>query len=175
MNSTLMTLEAQSSLLAPSRPTRHELTDDMVQGLAATASRSERVRSWINQGRLVLFAQPIVAAQSSQDEAGELAFEILSRLRDDRGELVLPGVFLTIAAELGLMAQIDRQVVTAVFDHFSTRPEQLARVRKCAINLSCSCTCLWKRCNKCKVEHLRQCIRVAMKKRILASWAYAEK
>lgn len=136
MNSTLMTLEAQSSLLAPSRPTRHELTDDMVQALAATASRSERVRSWINQGRLVLFAQPIVAAQSSQDEAGVLAFEILSRLRDDRGELVLPGVFLTIAAELGLMAQIDRQVVTAVFDHFCTRPEQLARVRKCAINLS---------------------------------------
>jgi EAL domain-containing protein (putative c-di-GMP-specific phosphodiesterase class I) len=136
MTSTLMALEAQTAPVNAQRPPRHDLTDDLLYRLADIASRSERVRTWINEGRIVLFAQQIAPAQPASAEDPLLAFEILARLRDDQEQLLPPGVFLSIAAELGMMAQIDRVVVSAVFDYFRKRPEQLARVRKCAINMS---------------------------------------
>jgi EAL domain-containing protein (putative c-di-GMP-specific phosphodiesterase class I) len=136
MTSTLMALEAQTAPVNAQRPPRHDLTDDLLYRLADIASRSERVRTWINEGRIVLFAQPIAPARPASAEDPLLAFEILARLRDDQEQLLPPGVFLSIAAELGMMAQIDRVVVAAVFDYFRKHPEQLARVRKCAINMS---------------------------------------
>ena len=61
---------------------------------------------------------------------------MLCRQRGDDGHLIAPLDFLEIANQAGLATQLDRQIITAVFDWFKRRPDALAVTRKCAINLA---------------------------------------
>ena len=66
-----------------------------------------RVRRALAEQRFVLFAQPVV----SIDTREAVQYELLLRLVDDDGELVLPGSFLSSAERFGLMAAVDRWVI----------------------------------------------------------------
>ena len=79
-----------------------------------------------------LFIHP----SGANSEAHEIDLEVLCRLRDDDGNLIAPIDFLEIANQAGLSAQLDRQIITAVFAWFKRRPDALALTRKCAINLA---------------------------------------
>jgi diguanylate cyclase (GGDEF)-like protein/PAS domain S-box-containing protein len=66
-----------------------------------------RVRHALDEHRFVLYAQPVVSVAT-----GELVQqELLLRMVDDRGELVLPGSFLASAERFGLMPAVDRWVI----------------------------------------------------------------
>jgi PAS domain S-box-containing protein len=66
-----------------------------------------RLRDAMDEERLVLAAQPVVALAT-----GELASEeLLVRLRDRQGELVMPGKFLPAAERFGLIVALDRWVI----------------------------------------------------------------
>jgi len=66
-----------------------------------------RLRDAMDEERLVLAAQPVVALAT-----GELAGEeLLVRLRDRQGELVMPGKFLPAAERFGLIVALDRWVI----------------------------------------------------------------
>jgi diguanylate cyclase (GGDEF)-like protein/PAS domain S-box-containing protein len=68
---------------------------------------AQRIRAALDEGRFLLYAQPIVSLQS-----GETAqHELLLRMRDDGGELIEPGPFLATAERLGLIGEIDRWVI----------------------------------------------------------------
>jgi EAL domain-containing protein (putative c-di-GMP-specific phosphodiesterase class I) len=65
-----------------------------------------RTRDALDQGRLVLYSQPIVPLA-----AGSPSQELLLRMVDRDGEIILPGRFLPAAEKYGLIAEIDHWVV----------------------------------------------------------------
>lgn len=97
---------------------------------------ANRLRWAIDENRLLLYYQELVGLQQS-DPAGP-HLELLLRLRDEDGRVVLPGAFLPAAERYGMMPLIDRWVIArslANFDrlHASGRPPGC-----CAINLAAS-------------------------------------
>jgi PAS domain S-box-containing protein len=67
-----------------------------------------RIRDALDEDRFVLYSQPIVPLK----DGGEPSQEVLLRMvgRDD--EIILPGSFLPSAEKYGLIAEIDRWVIT---------------------------------------------------------------
>jgi PAS domain S-box-containing protein len=66
-----------------------------------------RIRDALDEGRFVLFAQPIVDLHTRQ----VVRHELLIRLRTPDGEIVEPDRFLPTAEEFGLIGEIDRWVL----------------------------------------------------------------
>ena len=92
-----------------------------------------RLRSVIEHDELLLWAQPIVPARTS-DEPPSL--EILLRLTDEQGRIAAPGEFLPAAERYQLAGALDRAVVESTLRWFAARPAVLDRIRTCSINLS---------------------------------------
>lgn len=67
----------------------------------------ERIRAALREDRLCLHAQPIVAINGDSASMHEL----LLRLVDEEGELVMPGSFLGVAEQFDLVGAIDRWVI----------------------------------------------------------------
>lgn len=67
-----------------------------------------RIRDALDENRFVLYSQPIVPLA----RAHPAAEEILLRMVDRDGKMVLPGEFLPAAEKYGLIAEIDRWVVS---------------------------------------------------------------
>jgi diguanylate cyclase (GGDEF)-like protein/PAS domain S-box-containing protein len=67
---------------------------------------TERVRQATERGLFVLASQPIVDLRSDQTTQ----HEILLRMRNDGGGLVVPGAFLATAERFGLIGGVDRWV-----------------------------------------------------------------
>lgn len=65
-----------------------------------------RIRDALDEDRLVLYSQPIIALTG-----GEPSEELLVRLVSRSGEIVQPGSFLPVAEQYGLVADIDRWVI----------------------------------------------------------------
>jgi EAL domain-containing protein (putative c-di-GMP-specific phosphodiesterase class I) len=68
----------------------------------------QRIRAALDDGRLTLYAQPVVETASRRTTQHEL----LVRMVDTDGSLVSPARFLPIAERFGLIREIDRWVVT---------------------------------------------------------------
>ncbi len=66
-----------------------------------------RIRDALDQGRFVLFAQPII----DLTDGSVAKHELLIRMRGDDDELVPPGAFLPTAERYGLIREIDHWVV----------------------------------------------------------------
>ena len=74
----------------------------------ATAGWSQLIKEAIKEDRFTLLYQPIVSiAGHTQD-----FYEVLLRLPDKDGKVLMPGLLLPVAERFGLMADIDRWVVT---------------------------------------------------------------
>ena len=67
----------------------------------------DRLADAIDNNEFILHAQPIAGINSN----GVDRFELLLRLRDDHGELIPPGAFLSIAERFDMMGVIDRWVL----------------------------------------------------------------
>ncbi|MEM8805076.1 MAG: EAL domain-containing protein [Cyanobacteria bacterium P01_G01_bin.38] len=67
---------------------------------------SLRIKEALTQGRFCLYRQPIQATQSRERHQ-----EILLRMVDEQGSLILPGAFMPAAERYGLMPEIDRWVI----------------------------------------------------------------
>jgi diguanylate cyclase (GGDEF)-like protein/PAS domain S-box-containing protein len=80
--------------------------DFAVPKSAAHLAWGQRIADAIAQDRLVLHAQPIYGLS----EGAIVGAELLLRLRDENGALVMPGRFLYIAERLGLITPLDQWV-----------------------------------------------------------------
>ncbi len=69
-----------------------------------------RVTRAVDEGRLELYTQPIVATRRDSPRLPRFQ-ELLVRLRDDDGELVLPGEFIPAAERYNIIGAIDRWVL----------------------------------------------------------------
>jgi diguanylate cyclase (GGDEF)-like protein len=75
--------------------------------LAETSLWVTRILEAIKEDRFCLYFQPVVHLEKNQIDH----YEALLRLKNGDGTTVLPGVFLPIAEQFGLMPRIDRWVV----------------------------------------------------------------
>jgi PAS domain S-box-containing protein len=83
-----------------------------------------KTREALDEGRLVLYSQPIVPLTG--DQASE---ELLLRMIGRDGNVILPASFLPIAEEAGLIVEIDRWVIAQA-------AQMAAQGRRLEINLS---------------------------------------
>lgn len=73
---------------------------------------ASRIREALDQNRLRLYAQPIASAE---DVTRISHYEILLRMMDGAGNLMLPSAFIPAAERYGLMLQVDKWVVNEFF------------------------------------------------------------
>jgi len=90
-----------------------------------------RIEHALQNGQFVLYAQPIVPIGATR--ANGLHCEILLRMRDEQGALVLPGLFIPAAERYHLASRIDRWVVTHTLEWVRANQD---RIEQCSINLS---------------------------------------
>jgi diguanylate cyclase (GGDEF)-like protein/PAS domain S-box-containing protein len=95
-----------------------------------------RLNEAIEQNRLRLDAQPIVAVRDDlQDAPAHL--EMLVRLVDEQGKLTPPGAFIPAAERYNLMPQIDRWVIRRTIEWLAAEMAVLGDALPiCGINLS---------------------------------------
>jgi len=73
--------------------------------------------SAIVQQRLLLYDQPMISLVADRKDVPH--HELLLRLIDVGGDIILPGAFIPAAERFGLMAAIDRWVIHTAFKHYS--------------------------------------------------------
>jgi EAL domain-containing protein (putative c-di-GMP-specific phosphodiesterase class I) len=105
----------------------------------AARERSERsllIRQALEQGTVEVFGQAIESNIHPSTAEPAVMFEALARLRLADGTLLTPNAFLPIAEQNGLIRQLDRVMIQKTFSWFAARPDALARLARCSINLS---------------------------------------
>ena len=93
-----------------------------------------RIRRALEEKRFQLNCQRIIPIDPSRPPAER--FEVLLRMVDEQGQLVLPGAFIPAAERYDLMPAIDRMVLSATFEWLEDNLERLDRLDLCTINLS---------------------------------------
>jgi diguanylate cyclase (GGDEF)-like protein/PAS domain S-box-containing protein len=78
--------------------------------------RAAHVREALEYEHFQLYCQPIVPLQS---DAGAEHYEVLLRLLDGAGQLMLPAAFFPSAERFGLMVNIDRWVIRAALQQYA--------------------------------------------------------
>ena len=100
--------------------------------LQARVLWKHRIEQALEQNLFVLFYQPILELQSDKIEH----YEVLIRMRDPQtGEMRLPGKFIQIAEQVGLIQQIDHYVIRHALKQLGAL-QKLGRKVTFAINLS---------------------------------------
>ncbi len=92
-----------------------------------------RIGEALRNDRFELSLQEIVPIAGDGD--GD-HYELLIRMRDDDGGLILPNEFLPAAEHYNLAAELDRWVIGHALRWLSEHPALLSRLHLCSINLS---------------------------------------
>ncbi len=92
---------------------------------------ASRIRAALDEGSFQLYAQPIAGAG---DTSRIHHYEVLVRMLDTDGTLILPGAFIPAAERYGLMQQIDSWIVRELFQ--TQGAAVAASGLKLALNLS---------------------------------------
>jgi diguanylate cyclase (GGDEF)-like protein/PAS domain S-box-containing protein len=94
----------------------------------------QRLQQALKENQFELFVQPIISVAGRVKEGP--AIEVLLRMREENGEVILPSQFLDSAARYQLMSHIDRWVVQATLTAIASGSLRLPDERSCSINLS---------------------------------------
>lgn len=93
-----------------------------------------RLKHALGEDRFVLYSQPIVPI--APGSTAPVYQEMLLRLREEDGALVLPGAFLPAAERYGLMPEIDRWVVRTALQWLAEHAADPGLAASYSINLS---------------------------------------
>jgi EAL domain-containing protein (putative c-di-GMP-specific phosphodiesterase class I) len=88
--------------------------------MAARLAWATQIRSALEHDSFVLFAQPIIRA----GDRAPVWYELLLRMPDASGNLLLPSAFLYAAGRFGLEAQIDLWVFERTVEYLRRMPDQ---------------------------------------------------
>jgi diguanylate cyclase (GGDEF)-like protein/PAS domain S-box-containing protein len=94
-----------------------------------------RIPRALEDQRFQLYIQKILPIQAENQHKAH-HYELLLRMEDEMGKLVMPGAFLPAAERYNLSDRLDRWVISRIFHWFQNHPEQLEQLNLCAINLS---------------------------------------
>jgi diguanylate cyclase (GGDEF)-like protein/PAS domain S-box-containing protein len=90
----------------------------------------------LEQNRFLLALQPIVNLQPGKGQNEGRHYEILLRMQDKGGQLIMPGTFLPAAEKYNLSGKLDQWVVDQVFSWLLNDPAEMEVLHICSINLS---------------------------------------
>lgn len=93
-----------------------------------------RIQTALEENRFELARQPIVPLSEAADE--DTHYELLLRMRDEDGNIVLPDAFLPAAERYDLSVKLDRWVVREAFRQLTRDTGHLQKLFLCSINLS---------------------------------------
>ncbi len=93
-----------------------------------------RITSAMEESRLQLFYQPIIPIGDS--DPADVQYELLLRMKDERGELVAPSAFIPAAERYNLMPGMDRWVVHQALSQLVYQPGNGDARYSLAVNLS---------------------------------------
>ncbi len=93
-----------------------------------------RIEMAIQQERFSLMQQKIISLDT--EAMGNEHLEILLRMQDEQGGLILPGAFIPAAERYNLMPSLDRWVIRNTFSWLADNPTRLEELGACSINLS---------------------------------------
>ncbi len=94
-----------------------------------------KINCALEENRFRLFYQPIVPVDGDGD-SGQQHYELLVRMEDEKGRMVLPGSFLPAAERYKYSVRIDRWVVGSALDWLQSKPRHVDGLFLCSINLS---------------------------------------
>lgn len=92
-----------------------------------------RLENALKNRQFQLFVQPIFALQNPEERPH---YEVLVRLLEADGTLVMPGQFLPTAERFGLAPQVDRLVFDELYDFLTANPSLTETSSAFSINLS---------------------------------------
>ncbi|MWL86426.1 MULTISPECIES: diguanylate cyclase [unclassified Cupriavidus] len=95
------------------------------------------IHSALDSNRFRLYAQEIRSLRPGQDDAQHV--EILVRMVDEQGTLIMPGAFIPAAERYDLMGHIDRWVIRNVLQQYG---ERLVRVPGLSVSINLSANSL---------------------------------
>jgi diguanylate cyclase (GGDEF)-like protein/PAS domain S-box-containing protein len=87
-----------------------------------------------DESRFELYYQPIVPIGANRVERQQ--FEVMLRLRDESGALIVPAEFIPAAERYNVMPSIDRWVVRQALEQLVHRPDSGVKPYTIAVNLS---------------------------------------
>ena len=93
----------------------------------------ERLNKAFAKNQLVLYCQPIVPVNGADRDY--IHYEILVRIKGDRGEIISPEIFLPAAERYNLISKLDQWVVENLFRWLSNHRFS-ENISCCSINLS---------------------------------------
>jgi diguanylate cyclase (GGDEF)-like protein/PAS domain S-box-containing protein len=94
----------------------------------------ERIQRGLEDNRFCLYGQLIVPIGENNND--KIHFETLVRYQNEQGDIIPPGAFLPAAERYNMAAALDRWVIENLFIWLAGKPEFLARLSLCSINLS---------------------------------------
>gem|GEM_PF-1879039 len=111
----------------------HRKEDDELTRRHTEMMRAAGVTGALQEDRFRIYCQPIVALSPENTEA--LHYELLIRLTDPQGDLIMPASFIPAAERYGLMTSLDRWMISTAFHSYNDIFGQDSGVQ-IAINLS---------------------------------------
>ena len=93
-----------------------------------------RIQWALDNDKLRLYCQEIAPARA--ESAHRHHYELLLRMEDESGQLVMPGTFLKAAERFNIAPKLDRWVVAKAFECLNRNPQHLEKLEFCSINLS---------------------------------------
>jgi len=111
----------------------HRKEDDELTRRHTEMMRAAGVTGALQEDRFRIYCQPIVALSPENTEA--LHYELLIRLTDPKGDLIMPASFIPAAERYGLMTSLDRWMISTAFRSYNDIFGQDSGVQ-IAINLS---------------------------------------
>ena len=94
-----------------------------------------RITSAVEDGRFELFYQPIIGIGDTEGERRG-HYELLLRMRDEKGVLISPDQFIPAAERYNLMSTLDRWVIHEALSQLADRTDEGEARYTLAINLS---------------------------------------
>ena len=109
----------------------HDHNPDDLRGTHKRVHWSRELREVLDENRVMLCSQPVIRLA----DRASVHQEILVRIIDRNGGMVLPGQFIEVAESLGMAQEIDLRVVSKVIDVLKG-PEFRGRKTRFFVNLS---------------------------------------
>ena len=94
----------------------YQKRDQFIRQRREEMYRTGGIRTALDEGQFILFAQPITAIGDT-DEVKRV--EVLLRMIDERGRLIMPSAFIPAAERYGFMAEVDRWVIRETIRHLA--------------------------------------------------------
>lgn len=139
VNEVMQQLDRASQLARTKGPNQiylHSPDDSESAMLAGQMQWVNRLNRAMDEGRLILFAQPIVALDPPPG-AGK-HYEVLLRFKDEWGTIIGPGAFMSAAERYGLMSAIDRWVISTAIETLATALEGEANISRDVFGINIS-------------------------------------